>query len=717
MAASASVVVVVVYHPIREKEACSSGIEPESTVWMENCLRNGGSILLESPFNSANLCKTIVHGKTPKRPPVERDDPSEAWQHRLALEQESRAICKRIQSSAIRDRVVALPRDGGGATVVCCEAANRDVHEFLARMQSQMGIAVDGMEESRASSLTMEEGIEALRRSVVVALHRGGWRELGDDILLNSDFLSAPPGETSECMAVSIDIRSVPDGGKTVALIARSGVVRFRPWSLEDALNDIKRELAGEVHANPDFWRDPVLVSRVRCFLRGVKCTVLPDCRPASICSVRKEHPSVAKFWLDNCGYQLPQEIPHYIDVTFDMEQCDDEAAMTIPSCCAWSLSGLSHVNSKSRCGGHERIMKQLEADLSNVRLELWGGSNLKLIECNERLDMPRQIQEHEGPTSLHLDRNVSSPGWCTASKVENDDKPSDLLPKLRFEGKICPFPMLGNERRRHAGFERGSVEVGRLSWRCQRRLASWVKTSGLVKPDECQECPKHQLKRVERAETAGFVKPVLLGRRKGGVPCGGVVAKTVAKHQAPHISKRTLQRPQQEVPKMGKTNKSKAPKAKAFGVTSESSAPSRKPAAKPPDQHLKGSEMQQGTGSGKEKGEIDLKSGKPTKEGAACRVEKLGKAKKPAPDEKKGRPLDEEKPLAPPKKRAKAGDLDPKSIEGKVRELLDAGKKLVSLSVPEMKCFLKSKKLPVGGKKAILQERIMEFLAKEVEP
>lgn len=66
--------------------------------------------------------------------------------------------------------------------------------------------------------------------------------------------------------------------------------------------------------------------------------------------------------------------------------------------------------------------------------------------------------------------------------------------------------------------------------------------------------------------------------------------------------------------------------------------------------------------------------------------------------------------PKAAPRNRVKAGDLDPAEIEAKVRQK-HAENALEKLSIPEMKCFLKSKKLPVSGKKAELVARLMQSL------
>ena len=65
----------------------------------------------------------------------------------------------------------------------------------------------------------------------------------------------------------------------------------------------------------------------------------------------------------------------------------------------------------------------------------------------------------------------------------------------------------------------------------------------------------------------------------------------------------------------------------------------------------------------------------------------------------------------APPRKRTKAEDLDMAQVEAKVREKHAIGQ-LDKLSIPELKCFLKARKQPLGGKKADLVARVTEVLA-----
>lgn len=66
----------------------------------------------------------------------------------------------------------------------------------------------------------------------------------------------------------------------------------------------------------------------------------------------------------------------------------------------------------------------------------------------------------------------------------------------------------------------------------------------------------------------------------------------------------------------------------------------------------------------------------------------------------------------AAPRKRTKAGDLAPQDVEAKVARLHKEGS-LSMLTIPEMKCFLKTKTLPVGGKKADLIARLTESIQK----
>ncbi|GAX84724.1 hypothetical protein CEUSTIGMA_g12146.t1 [Chlamydomonas eustigma] len=61
-------------------------------------------------------------------------------------------------------------------------------------------------------------------------------------------------------------------------------------------------------------------------------------------------------------------------------------------------------------------------------------------------------------------------------------------------------------------------------------------------------------------------------------------------------------------------------------------------------------------------------------------------------------------------RKRTKASDLDCNTVIGKVLAKHAVGN-LKDLNVPEMQCFLRARKQPVGGRKAELEERITSLL------
>jgi hypothetical protein len=64
-----------------------------------------------------------------------------------------------------------------------------------------------------------------------------------------------------------------------------------------------------------------------------------------------------------------------------------------------------------------------------------------------------------------------------------------------------------------------------------------------------------------------------------------------------------------------------------------------------------------------------------------------------------------------PIRNRTRAGDLDPAEVEAKILQKY-AENLLEKLSIPEIKIFLKAKKLPLGGKKADLVARLGEYLS-----
>ena len=64
------------------------------------------------------------------------------------------------------------------------------------------------------------------------------------------------------------------------------------------------------------------------------------------------------------------------------------------------------------------------------------------------------------------------------------------------------------------------------------------------------------------------------------------------------------------------------------------------------------------------------------------------------------------------PRQRKKAEDVDLAEVEKKIHEKQAAGR-LQDVSIPELKCFLKARKLPVGGKKSDLLTRVEPLLVK----
>ena len=59
---------------------------------------------------------------------------------------------------------------------------------------------------------------------------------------------------------------------------------------------------------------------------------------------------------------------------------------------------------------------------------------------------------------------------------------------------------------------------------------------------------------------------------------------------------------------------------------------------------------------------------------------------------------------------RPKAPELDVSQVQAKVMELFAEGQQQ-KLTLPEIKCFLRARKVPVGGKKADLLVRVKDLL------
>lgn len=166
-----------------------------------------------------------------------------------------------------------------------------------------------------------------------------------------------------------------------------------------------------------------------------------------------------------------------------------------------------------------------------------------------------------------------------------------------------------------------------------------------------------------ELGRTAGAAKPVFASRKRPGMPAA------MAAHKAPAAKK------PKEAPCVKKPAAAKQPKtAAASSPKAAAAADMAQPATAP----VLARSMQQAP--------------------ATAAAEK-------APMAAAGKP--------PPRKRTKAGDLDAAAVEAKVLAQHAAGA-LDKLSMPEMKCALKARKLPVSGKKADLVARLAETLARE---
>ena len=66
--------------------------------------------------------------------------------------------------------------------------------------------------------------------------------------------------------------------------------------------------------------------------------------------------------------------------------------------------------------------------------------------------------------------------------------------------------------------------------------------------------------------------------------------------------------------------------------------------------------------------------------------------------------------PAKPRPVRPKAPELDAAQVQAKIMELFATGQQQ-KLNLPEIKCFLRARKVPVGGKKADLLVRVRDLL------
>ena len=243
---------------------------------------------------------------------------------------------------------------------------------------------------------------------------------------------------------------------------------------------------------------------------------------------------------------------------------------------------------------------------------------------------------------------------------------------------------------------------------------------SSLV-PVEAKSAPGQQAQ--QPATSAQLGGPQLPGQCKGTAPFQG--AKRPAIQAGSSVAPALLKRPKLAANVNPMTNKAgggqskgAASKGQAAGkpaTAQKAPAPPKGPAKRPGPKLAPTTSLAQQAGQVVSIADAALAVPYGTTNGALGAAETTREAAAPqaaSAVESVGLAAAAAAPSKAPRQRKKADDVDLAEVEKKIHDKQAAGR-LQELSIPELKCFLKARKLPVGGKKADLLARMESLLPK----
>jgi hypothetical protein len=97
------------------------------------------------------------------------------------------------------------------------------------------------------------------------------------------------------------------------------------------------------------------------CRVSKVVINVQISCRPALLAGIQLLPANVSQIrenWQRGMGWELPKSVPYYLNVRFS--DSEDDPEITVPCCCAWSLTGLSVMPANSKNGHAHPILHRL---------------------------------------------------------------------------------------------------------------------------------------------------------------------------------------------------------------------------------------------------------------------------------------------------------------------------------------------------------------------
>eukprot|EP00887_Chlorella_sp_A99_P002757 scaffold6.g2757.t1 len=552
--------------------------------------------------------------------------------------------------------------DSTTVQVVCARTAVSAVFKQLLSRQQALGVVVGGPKAHvDLSPMPRSDLATALTQAVQPSLRARGWWQLAEGRLLSTDLLAAADGALHTAQSICLEVGAADPQGQSLTLLLKPETVRFLHVAARQGRPD-----TGALCAE----------------LAGSLCAVLPAEQVGVIDSVVPADAAVVErlraAWLDH-GLVLPQEVPYLIHVRFDEDE--DADAFPIPPCCLLSRGGLATEQAKLGSADVRAILARVKADLEDSASPLWGGKSLACLEA--RVWYPDGPPPAPGGRRQHHQQQQEGEdgGGAGMSAFQS----ALLLARAPAAAAAADGPALGGAIDLAAA---AAPEAGDGGLRPKRRQTM---------PDAALRAFMDKAKAQREAEEENHRKPA-----------GPTPAPTAPKP----VPARTVPAPLRPgngggppaVPQFGKKAgpAPAAAKGAAGGASQKRAAAAKAPKAAAPKKAKAAAAGAAGGLPPGADGSAATASQPPaaaaaaaaaTGDGGAGAAVAAGAAPKPAA-----------------KARPKAADMDIAAVAAKVRAAAAAGT-LGKLTLPELKCFLKSERKAVGGKKADLEARVLEHL------
>ncbi|KAK9833073.1 hypothetical protein WJX74_006368 [Apatococcus lobatus] len=471
---------------------------------------------------------------------------------------------------------------------------------------------------------------------------------------------------------------------------------------------------------------DPVL-SEEDCFddvcqkdPQGISCWVLPDLRSGLVKGRSQiimdascqEAQLACAFWKQQYGYDIPMDCTCLLEVQLSEEL--DKPCKLVPQCCVWLSAELAPEQHASMEGNLMAELHQTAGLLASFDPSPWGPEALKVeISDQEAFRLP-------SPTE-----GVPSSGWLPANKLPPiHAPPANKLHPLATGIKRLPLSAISGHQASSNALQ--TPAIAKLKPKVPRAevgtaLQTFLAHHALLQaPKSAPREPNqkvHMAIRTSVKAKANDSGAPMFAKRNNALPGASKPAQNrtlASKQEGGTSAKRPPLPAKRALPASRQQDKKAAPVKRP--------KPTQKPASSCIEPHTDGVSVSiadcpanQNMGGSSIPAEAQPLPGhanvfRPaSNEAGLAGREQAGDV----PDLSRqianaaGGQVHE---TAAARKRTQMADVDVAAVEAKVASLRSEGK-LSSLTVPELKTWLKARKLPVGGKKADLVLRLENTL------